>query len=225
MPVKFRNKSYVGGGIYHIYNRGLDGREIFSDEKDYALFLELVSRYVSVVAEKTEGMFKGDKPSVVERKKRMNLTDVVQVLAYCLMPDHFHLVVRQERERGITDLMRRVLTGYVMEYNRRHRRRGPLFESAYRAVLVEGEEKAAHVVRWVHLNPAVRSVVRLLGMETVSVSAPDTYPYSSYHLYLGNNMNDWVKRYFGKISPGEYKKWVENSKIDSKTVLGDLTID
>src|SRR3989344_1611931 len=160
MPAKFRIKQYKAGGIYHIYNRGLDGRSVCDDETDFVTFEKLLRQYLTGT-QVEDDRYKSDKPSIVLRKQRMSLTGQIEMVAYCLMPDHIHLLVRQKTADAITKLMRRVMTAYVMAYNLRHKRRGPLFEMAYRAVLVDTEEKALHLTRWIHLNPVVRSVVRL----------------------------------------------------------------
>src|SRR3989344_2202767 len=136
MPVKYRIKEYKSDSYYHIYNRGLDGREVFSDAKDYEKYVGILRGYVNGGPEDRESIYKVDRPSVRLRKQEMSLTGEVSLAAYCLMPDHVHLVVWQKTRDGITRLMRRLNTAYVMYFNGKHGRHGPLFETVYRAALV-----------------------------------------------------------------------------------------
>ena len=167
MPVKFRNKEFVSGGYYHIYNKGVDGRVIFSDEDDYLFYEQLMGRYLSADEEKVDSRFKAVKPSVAERRRQMNLSSDLELVAFCLMPDHFHLLVKQVNDEGITKFMRRLNTGYVMYYNNRHNRKGPLFENIYRGARVDGEKQVLEMAKFIHNNPVVRVVKRFLQLNHI----------------------------------------------------------
>jgi putative transposase len=225
MPVKNKIKEYKSGGVYHVYNRGLDGREIFKEPGDYGFFEKLLERYVGGRVSEERPGFKPDRPSVVAYKQSMSLVGVVEVVAYCLMPTHYHLVVWQKDQEGMTKLMRRLMTGYVMYYNQKYKRSGPLLENVYRAVVVPEGETLVHLTRMVHLNPVARSVVRFGLVETVAGSTPGEYAYSSYSQYIGQNNKKWVTTTLVNMTANDYKNFAENRKIDSSEMLVKVMLD
>ncbi|MBK5229559.1 MAG: transposase [Thermoleophilia bacterium] len=120
-------KRYRNDAFFHAYNRGINGDEIFVDNFDRQMFLAAFVR-------------------------RLPSPDV-SLVAYCLMPNHFHLVLRQRRDAGITRLMRPALTSYVRQFNGRHRRFGGLFQGVFKASDPLTKRAARSVVAYVHLNP------------------------------------------------------------------------
>jgi len=128
MPSKNRVKEYLNGTIYHIYNRGIDGREIFKEGADYEYFLSILKKYLDKYEEVVSDRFKSERPYIRKHKQAMNLNQEIEMLAYCLLPDHFHFLIRQQKTVGITKLMRRVMTNYVMYFNKKYKRRGNLCE-------------------------------------------------------------------------------------------------
>lgn len=184
MPTKFRLKEFVPGGIYHIYNRGVDGREIFRDTEDFEKFINLLKYYVCEFDEDVRPGYKQERPYIIRRKRQMNLHGEVGVLAYCLMADHFDLLVRQSSGGGVTKLMRRVVTGYMMYFNKKYKRRGTIFEGIYKAIKIN-EQDLLSVCNSIHMNPVVRKVVRFGPVETITGTRPEDYRYSSYNQYAG----------------------------------------
>ena len=192
MPMKYRVKNYQPGGIYHIYSRAWEGREVFRDDSDYRMFLNWMQKYLVPVREEAAAGYKAERPYRLKRKLEMNLAGEVEMWAYCLMPDHFHLLVWQNGERGIAKFIRRVMTGFVMDYNRKYKRRGMLWDGTYRAAMI-GENEVVRVTRYIHLNPVTRTVRRFGPVETVTGSAPGEYLYSSYKNYIREEKEEWVK--------------------------------
>lgn len=215
MPRKNSLKTYVEGGYYHIYNRGVEKRNIFLDERDSKVFLHFLKTYLSPLP--TE-------ENLPQRKLKIGVTPktvykLINLLAYCLMPNHFHLLVKQEARDGISQLMNRIGTNYGMYFNKRYERVGPLFQGVYKAVLIDSESQFLHLSRYIHLNPYEvegRDFERLVD-----------YPYSSYGDYLGIRNTEWVETeeilsYFksGKRIPGakageehlSYQSFVEDFK-------------
>ncbi len=223
MPAKNRVKKYVEGGYYHIYNRGIEEREIFNDEQDYKTFLYTLKRYLEPYSGETKEGFKRDRPSVLTYKQQMSLDGEVTLLAYCLMPNHYHLLVKQRIKDGITKLVRRVCTNYSMYFNRKYGRKGVLFESVYKAVLINSEEQLTNLSRYIHLNP-VKVIKRRYGLvETVTGSKPEEYPYSSLRKYLGLEDASWVKpgEILGMMHGTTYREFVQSSGKE----VGDAGID
>lgn len=100
---------------------------------------------------------------------------LVTVMAYCLMPNHFHLILRQEKDEGISTYIRRATNSFSHFYNTKYRNKGPLFLGNFRAIRVENDEQLAHLSRYIHLNPVTGYLVE----------QPEDYVFSSYGYYLG----------------------------------------
>jgi len=232
MARKNTRKKFVENSFYHIYNRGIEGREIFLEPEDYNVFLANLKRYLAPVAVEARAGYKPDKPSVVSYKQQMNLHGQVTLLAYCLMPNHFHLLVRQSIPRGITALMRRVCVNYCMYFNRKYDRQGSLFESIYKAVLIEDEPQLLHLTRYIHLNPISLKVSRFGPVSTVTTARPDEYEYSSYSKYLNLQTLPWFdpQPILAMFSSGDnrhtsYQGFVEDYRLDSASFLGRLALE
>lgn len=144
-----RNVTFAPGEYYHVYNRGVEKRLIFSQKVDYDRFLALLyianstipvhlSRQGSTLAEFFE----------VERGETL-----VDLGAYCLMPNHFHLLVREKSANGTSKFMQKLITGYTMYFNKRHERTGALFQSRFRATHAQGDEYLKYLLSYIHLNP------------------------------------------------------------------------
>jgi putative transposase len=185
MPSKNRVKNYVADGYYHIYNRGVEKRITFLDEKDYVVFLYLLKLYLSQQGEVTPKMF-SDIQNV--RIKKVFFGEI-ELHAFCLMPNHFHLLIRQTNSNSITEFMRALITSYVMYFNKKYKRVGTLFQGAYRAVLVTTDPYLLHLSRYIHANP----LKFFAGSDPAKLG---DYPYSSYTYYLGKKNANWVKTEF-----------------------------
>lgn len=160
--------SFVNGQIYHVYNRGVEKRRIFENRHDYKRFLSALSYY----------QLEGPKPKLSNFFKyqifKPNLkNEIVQILAYCLMPNHFHLLIKQIKDGGITEFITKVSLSYTKFYNTKYNRIGPLFQGQFKAVLVESDEQLVHLSRYIHLNPISSFLVEDLK----------DYEWSSYKEY------------------------------------------
>lgn len=228
MPAKNVVKIYVEDGFYHLYNRGVEKRDIFLDDQDYRVFLHYLKVYLSPPPVKKEEPFK----TLPLQRPLNNFYQKIVLLAYCLKPNHFHLLLRQKPANGIEDFMRSLGTKYVQYFNKRYDRVGPLFQETYKAVLVESDEQLLHLSRYIHLNP--------LGENEDKKDYPlkriilDSY--SSYAEYLGKRRTFWVEpkeilRFFKtaqKIHLKDilsYQSFVEDYAFDSKEYLGDLVLE
>ena len=149
MPGRNVIKTYVKNGFYHIYNRGVDKRVIFLDDQDYIYFLFLLKQYLS--KELKVFNLKTKKYEVINNEKSIDFK--IQLLSYCLMPNHFHLLVKQLEHRSIDEFMRKLCTSYSLYFNKKYKRQGTLFQGRYKAVLIETEKQLIHVSRYIHLNP------------------------------------------------------------------------
>lgn len=229
MPQKNRYKIYAKNSYYHAYNRGVEKREIFLDEEDYFVFLHLLKYYLSPSNQNLIHPSKDlNKYKVIRPRPLINLSKEVDLLAFCLMPNHFHLLIKQSSLDGMTKLLRGLLTTYSMYFNKRYDRVGHLFQGHYKAVMIMDDPYLLHLSRYIHLNPTELSVTG---------SDPVSYPYSSYQYYLGMKKAVWIRpefilKYFdsSKMLPNlrkypSYKEFVEGNPEDPCEVLGTLTIE
>lgn len=188
MPSRNIVREFAEDQYYHIYNRGVEKRIIFLDDQDYSVFIGLLKKYLI-----------GEKMQIgVNRHAFQTLQASVQLLAYCLMPNHFHLLLHQSEPDGVTKLMRRLSTGYVMYFNERYGRVGSLFQSTYKASHINADAYLHHISRYIHLNPAKYK----------------TWPYSSLPYYSGDRKAAWlttrpILELFDD-STSEYLKFVNN---------------
>lgn len=147
---------FVENQIYHIYNRGVEKRNIFLNDKDHFRFIHDLFELNNEQKDSNIGHYFKDnqntkvEPSYFERKPRKLL---VEILVFTLMPNHFHLLLKQKREKGIVRFMQKLGTGYTMYFNKRHNRVGGLFQGRFKAVLVEKEPHFLYLPHYIHLNP------------------------------------------------------------------------
>lgn len=182
MPSIYLLRQFVPGFYYHIYNRGAHKQNIFHDKKDYEIFTQILSYYLLHP--------KGKPTSILNRlaDKGRILVETIEtpaytLLAYCLMPNHFHLMLRQDSDIvTISNLMKRLCTTYAMYYNNRYHHSGTIFQGKYKNVLLENEYQWLYLTKYIHRNPAHLKQRTDLCL----------YPSSSYQNYLGNRLERWV---------------------------------
>ena len=186
MPGRNILKEDVAESYYHIYARGANKQKIFLDDADFTYFLALLKRHLSHERTKT---YRG-----VEFLK---LYENINLLTYCLMQNHFHLLVFQINEHAMSNLMRRIMTAYGQYFNKKYHRVGHVFESCYRASRVSSDSYLLHISRYIHLNPKDWR----------------SYPYSSLSSYIDSIKRDWVST--DRIldlykSQDEYREFLED---------------
>ena len=149
-----RKIQFAPGEFYHVYNRGNDKRIIFIDNSDYKRFVSLLffcNSHLNVDMQKI----------LREFKKEDNLSNfigwrgktLVDIGALCLMPNHFHLLIHEKEEEGITMFIQKVCTAYSMYFNLKYKRKGKLFEGAYCATHADSDEYLKYLFTYIHLNP------------------------------------------------------------------------
>jgi putative transposase len=196
MPSRNLEKIYLEESFYHIYNRGVDKKHIFIDKEDYAVFLNLLKRYLDPQPTKDRS-----------GRKYEQLHDKLELLAFCIMPTHFHLFIFQHEPDAMTRLLRGVCTSYTGYFNKKHKRRGPLFENRFKASMINNDAYLTHISRYIHLNPTNHT----------------TYEWSSLPYYLSKKQADWVKpeRILELFKNNNYGKFVSDYE-DQKKILDDL---
>jgi len=192
----YRTDEFAAGEFYHVYNRGLAKQKIYMVDRDYERFKE----------------------SLAELLPKTNL----ELHAYCLMPNHFHLMIRQCGDIVLTELMNRLLGSYAQYFNKKYDRRGNLFEGRFKVKRIDSDEYALQVSKYIHRNPGEAGLVKRL-LE---------YPWSSYRSYLSDVCEPFVTtdfnlNYFSRHnSQSDYQQFVEE-QFESERVLkvADYLID
>lgn len=203
MPTVKRN--FSNGLFYHVYNCGVERRNIFANDKDYRRFLELISYYLydQLIPFTSFQNIDSEKRSVLPDWEKRRLT----ILAYCLMPNHFHFLVRQEKEFGIMKFVSDLANSYTKYFNLKYQRLGHLFQGRFKAKIIESEESLIQVARYIHLNPAVSTKVHWCDKL-------ERYPYSSYRNFVDKKSSAIIvtKEVSKYIDLSDHKKFVEAKK-------------
>lgn len=170
----------IPGAVYHVMSRGIERREIFKDDDDREEFLRRFE----------EGLKKTD----------------YQCYGWVLMPNHFHLLIRTGI-KSLSDLMRRLLTGYAVYFNLRHKRSGYLYQNRYKSILCQEDVYLLELVRYIHLNPLRGGLVKNIG-------ELNKFKWSGHSVLVGENRNEWqsineILEYFSNKKSDAIKKYLD----------------
>lgn len=217
MPARNRIKPYVENGYYHLYNRGVEKREIFLDRQDYHVFLSYLSDYLlpkdtDVLMAQLDDptLYAWEKDAIRKKIRLNNFADEITLLAYCLMPNHFHFFIKQTQPNTIDIFMNSLGTRYSMYFNKKYKRVGSLYQGVYKAAPITNERHFLHLSRYIHKQAYL------------------TQP-CSYEEYLGRKKTAWVKpdeilSYFSQKHPQlSYEAFVkEKEDFDEMSTLPTL---
>lgn len=176
-----RNVSFSSGEYYHLYNRGNSKQAIFLDAQDYNYFLKLL--FVAN-SQKSYSRFS----RIADSYSYERGGALVDIGAYCLMPNHFHVLVKMGEDKSISTFMQRVGTSYSMYFNEKYKRTGGLCEGKYKAAHVADDEYFQYLFAYIHLNPAKLKDSKWKEKMRVAPEQlydfVENYEYSSYRDYL-----------------------------------------
>ncbi|MCF7916806.1 MAG: transposase [Candidatus Omnitrophica bacterium] len=202
-----RKDELVTGSIYHVFNRSIANFKIFKDDLCYWRIINVIRYYQR---EKPATKF-SDFIKTIDSHENNSYIDIpffrsqnlVDIVAYCIMPTHIHLVLKQLQDKGISIFVNNIFNSYTRYFNVRHKRRGPLWESRFKNVLVKTDEQLIHLTRYIHLNP----VTAYLS------NRPEEWVFSSCNEYLRkiekkNKICNY--NYILDIEPSAYKKFMKN---------------
>lgn len=203
----YRKVVFAKEEIYHVFNQGIAQQQVFFGKRDYSRFLLLLDFYrfsPKISFSHWYRLEAGKKEKFLSELKK-NEPPLVEILAFCLMPNHFHLLLKQLRSGGIPKMVGNLQNSYARYFNTKTKRVGPLFQPMFKAVRIENDEQLTHVSRYIHLNPSSSFLVKIKNLEK--------YPWSSLQEYLGKRGLDFVKTelissFFKDIN--DYKKFVFN---------------
>lgn len=210
--IVMQRPSFVTDEVYHLFNRGVEKRTVFLDDRDYFRFIHNMFEFNDTAPAQNLNFYFQSNPSLlqVQRRHRELLVDI---LSYVLMPNHYHFLVRQKRENGITEFMRKIGTGYTNYFNTRYERVGSLFQGKFKAVHISKEPHYLYLPHYIHLNPL--DIVmpewreqRIKDMQNV-LSFLEKYRWSSYLDYIGKKNYPSVIYYRSPTSIVDYKKEIE----------------
>ena len=191
-----RDKPFVNGETYHLFNRGAHKQAIFTNEDDYRRFMVLL--YFSNTTEQVQlgNLLQNQGRSLIDLFEEPIDQSLVDVFAYALMPNHFHLVIRQKADGGVSTFMRKLATAYSMYFNLKYDHSGVLFQGRFKSRHVGNEAYFRYIFSYVHLNSLdlfepsweEKGIRDLNGAR----SYVNSYPYSSFFDYSGNDRAEKV---------------------------------
>jgi putative transposase len=205
-----RSIEFSIGEFYHIYNRGTEKRKIFLSKTDYERFVSLL-----YLCNSKESVQIGPTKKSLEDILLVNRDNqIVDIGAYCLMPNHFHLLLHESIEDGISKFMQKLTTAYTMYFNKKNERTGALFQGVFKAEHANNDEYLKYLFAYIHLNPVKINEPNwkedgIKNIKTVNKLLIN-YPYSSYHEYSGSNRLE--KKIINKEAFPEYFEKITDFK-------------
>ncbi len=201
MPAKHTIREYQFDSYYHVFNRGVAKQKVFLEQADKQYFLQIIDRHLN------------------PKTKQLNklgfaydcFADNLELLAYCLMDNHFHLLFYQGENAGVlSECMKSIGTAYTMYFNLKYQRVGPVFQGVFRASRISSDAYLLHISRYIHLNPRRYK----------------TYRYSSLPIYLGHKTEPWLKPGIitGLFEGADYEKFLEDYE-DQKQMLKEIELE
>jgi putative transposase len=178
MPARNAIKTYVEGGYYHLYNRGVEKRLIFLDAQEY---LSPKNERDLERALENAGISPKERKSLLRSLQLRNYSADITLLAFCLRPNHFHFFIKQNRTVAIDDFMHSLCSRYSAFFNRKYQRSGTLYQGVYKAVLIEDEAQYLHISRYIH-----KQAISAAGYDSRSDER------SSYPEYLEVRKTAWI---------------------------------
>jgi len=239
---------FLNKEIYHLYNRGVEKRRVFMENRDYLRFIHDLFAFNDTHAASSANIrFSLRKPSELDASRLSQCLEIgspnmereprkllVEILCFCLMPNHYHLLVRQLVDGGVVKFMHRLGVGYAMYFNEKYQRVGPLFQGRFKAVLVKNDAHLLYLPHYIHLN-AVGLVEpkwkkRIVQNPQRTMQFLGSYRWSSYPDYIGKkNFPSITSRGFLADlvgGPREYKKatkeWLTDGDMET---LEEVAVD
>ncbi|MFA5459800.1 MAG: transposase [Candidatus Paceibacterota bacterium] len=228
---------FINSHIYHIYNRGVEKRKVFLDDQDRFRFVHDLYEFndedpvinINYRFQRKQSKYMGVQLPYIRKERKL----LVDILVWCLMPNHFHLIIRQRIEDGIVLFMQKLGSGYTNYFNLKYKRVGPLFQGKFKAILIENDNYLKHLSRYIHLNPLELTEPnwKTKGIKNLPKSSGflEKYRWSSYLDYIGKKnfpsviQQDFINEYFN--SAKEYKKFIQEGTFGQNDDLKDLILE
>ncbi|MDP1688978.1 MAG: transposase [bacterium] len=212
----------VPGNIYHILNRGVDKRKIFLDDMDYLRFIHdlfefndenpsLSNSHLFKAIKTFEPQYSDLRSPNISREPRKLL---VEILVFCLMPNHYHLMVRPLTEKGLVKFIKKLNIGYANYFNQKYERSGALFQGRYKSIAITNDAHFIHLPYYIHMNPLDLYMPEWRKRELKDYNNAfaflEKYRWSSFQDYIGKKnfpsitQRDFLLKFFN--GPEEHKK-------------------
>lgn len=201
----YRIVPFIANEVYHVFNRSIARLPIFIERTDYERVLDLVNYYRFNRPPLRFSHYKRlsiEQKAEFEKSFMINENSMLKILAYCIMPNHFHFLLQPKKDNAVSDFMRNLQNSYSKYFNTKRERTGSLFQFMFKAVRMETDQQLLHVSRYIHLNPVTSYLREIKDLEA--------YEWSSFKDYVFNN-SSFVNREMVLAnfkSKQEYKKFV-----------------
>lgn len=205
---------------YHVYSRTIAQFKIFNNPDDYSRMLEMLKYYSYSNLEHKYSKFINLDVShriAIIKNAQENNDRLVEIIAFCIMPTHIHLILKQVSDNGISIFMSKLLNSYSRYFNFKHKRQGPLWSGRFKSVLVDDDNQLLHLTRYIHLNPSSAELI----------DKPEKWQFSSYLDYLDEENGSLINNELISVSPRVYKKFVNDRKAYQRelSLIKNLLID
>lgn len=237
----------VAGNLYHILNRGVDGRKIFIDEKDYFRFVHDLFEfndensafnigYHFTKNRKNQSIDVG-RQYIAKSKEREPRKLMAEILAFCLMPNHYHLLLRPKKDESVAGFIKKINGGYAKYFNNKYQRAGALFQGKYKSILIEKDAHFIHLPYYIHSNPLDLKFPEWRSKEIKNYKEAmkflENYRWSSFPDYIGKkNFPSVTQRKFLLEffeGPEQYKKdtikWLKEMDLEEFKELSTSDVD
>lgn len=203
--MNIRKDPLINGQYYHIYNRSIAKFIIFNSAEDYYRMIDIIKLYCYA-----DFNYKYSRYIELEPLIQKNILNsiistnnvLIEIVAYCLMPTHFHLILKQIVDDGISKYIARMLNSYSRYFNSKLQRTGPLWAGKFKNVLVSNDEQLLHLTRYIHLNPVSINLV----------DKCESWPNSSYSEYASGQEEICSYQNLFNFMPNQYKKFVKDRR-------------
>lgn len=212
---------------YHVYNCGVERRTTFTNADDYRRFLEISEFYLraeNIPFSQFSRLVLEEKFNFRQAYPVNHETRRVSLLAYCLMPNHFHFIIKMEKELGLSQFVSEISNSYTKYFNTRYKRLGYLFQGSFKAKEIDSEESLMQLSRYIHLNPAI-------SLKVAWRKPLLEYPYSSYINWIHGESSSLIrvediKKLLSSYSPVSYQEFVEAKIFDGASFgLEDMILE
>ncbi|OGY24653.1 MAG: hypothetical protein A2Y57_00845 [Candidatus Woykebacteria bacterium RBG_13_40_7b] len=202
--MQIRKDSLVNDQYYHVFSRSIAKFVVFNDTQEFSRMQDILKlyRYFNFDYKYSRFMkLDPDSQLKIENFLEKENSLLVEIVAYCLMPTHIHLILKQVQNKGISHFMAKILNSYSRYFNLTHKRIGPLWAGRFKSVLILTDDQLLHLTRYIHLNPTSANLVK----------KSEKWPFSSYQEYINRkkkgfcNFSDVVP-----LSASSYKKFVSD---------------
>lgn len=205
-----RNIFFAPGEFYHVFNHSVASIPIFKGTRECVIFLDCLKFYLQSNPPTKFSTYRKSRQSFPVKLEEK----LANIINYCIMPDHFHFTLKEERQHGIKQFVQKISNSFAHYFSLKYKRRGHVFEDKFKAVHIETEEQLIHLSRYIHLNPVTSYLVE----------KPEDYPYSSYKIYIKRESSDIIdsspilNNFSAKLA---YQEFVLSQK-DYQRTLGEI---